>query len=116
MLRRGLLDRTNTAAGVWADSAYRSKANEAFMERQGFVSHVHRKKPKGRPMANHIRRGNATKSKHRAPVEHVFAVQKHMMGLTIRTIGLARAKTKIGIANLVYNMRRLVQIGGMVTA
>ena len=30
------------------------------------------------------------------------------MGLFIRTIGIARAKTKIGLANLVYNMRRLV--------
>ena len=29
------------------------------------------------------------------------------MGLFIRTIGLARARTKIGLANLVYNMKRL---------
>jgi IS5 family transposase len=27
------------------DTAYRSKANEDFMEKQGFVSKVHRKKP-----------------------------------------------------------------------
>ena len=30
------------------------------------------------------------------------------MQLAIRTIGLAQAKTKIGLANLAYNMRRLV--------
>jgi hypothetical protein len=30
------------------------------------------------------------------------------MGLFVRTIGLARATTKIGLANLVYNMRRLL--------
>src|SRR6516165_1623070 len=41
-LREGLLDKTNTASGVWADTAYRSAANEAFMERNGFRSHVHR--------------------------------------------------------------------------
>ena len=29
------------------------------------------------------------------------------MGLFVRTIGLARATTKIGLANLVHNMRRL---------
>lgn len=115
MLRRGLLDKTNTGSGVWADSAYRSKKNEAFMERHGFTSHVHRRKPAGKPMPKHIRRGNSTKSKHRAPVEHVFAVQKHMMGMAVRTIGIARAKTKIGLANIAYNMRRLVQIGGAVT-
>ncbi|AFW01810.1 transposase [Gluconobacter oxydans H24] len=44
-LRGGLLDKTNTASTVWADTAYRSKANEDFMEKQGFVSKVHRKKP-----------------------------------------------------------------------
>jgi len=116
MLRQGLLDTTNTGSGVWADSAYRSKANEAFMARHGFVSHVHHRKPAGKPMPKHMRRGNSTKSKHRAPVEHVFAVQKHMMGLAVRTIGIARARTKIGVANIAYNIRRLVQIGGAVTA
>jgi hypothetical protein len=30
------------------------------------------------------------------------------MGLFIRTVSLARAKVKIGMANLAYNMRRLV--------
>jgi len=28
------------------------------------------------------------------------------MGLVVRTIGIARATVKIGLANLVYNMRR----------
>jgi len=30
------------------------------------------------------------------------------MALFIRTVGIARAKVKIGMANLVYNFRRLV--------
>ncbi len=30
------------------------------------------------------------------------------MGPVVRTIGLARARVKIGLASLVYNMRRLV--------
>ena len=46
----------------------------------------------------------------RAAVEHVFAQQKGPMGLFIRTIGLARATTKIGLANLVYNMKRMVRL------
>ena len=54
------------------------------------------------------RRANNEKSKIRSRVEHVFAEQKARMGLFVRTIGIARAKTKIGMANLVYNMRRLV--------
>jgi IS5 family transposase len=55
MLRRGLLDKSNTGPTVWADSAYRSKANEAFMKRNGFKSQVHHRKPRGRAMAPHIR-------------------------------------------------------------
>lgn len=107
-LREGLLDKTNTARGVWADTAYRSAANEAFMAKNGFVSHVHRKKPQGRTMPTAMRRANNAKSKIRSRVEHVFAEQKERMELFIRTIGIARATTKIGLANLVFNIKRLL--------
>jgi hypothetical protein len=56
-LRQGLLDKSNTASGVWADTAYRSAANETFLNKNGFVSHIHRKKPKGRAMPETMRRG-----------------------------------------------------------
>jgi transposase len=91
-----------------ADTAYRSRANEAFMDRHGFRSQVHHRKPQRRPMAPHIRRGNAARSKVRAGIEHVFAQQKGPMALCVRTIGIARAKVKIGLANLTYTIRRLV--------
>jgi IS5 family transposase len=107
-LREGLLDKSNTASHVWADSAYRSKANEAFMDENGFVSCVHRKKPKGRPMPRRTAIANGRKSKIRSHVEHVFAEQKSRMGLVIRTIGIARATLKIGMANIVYNIKRLI--------
>lgn len=102
-----LLDKANTASAVWADTAYRSAKNEALLAKRGFVSHIHRRKPKGRPMPTRTARANAAKSKVRAAVEHVFADQKQRMGLFIRTIGLARARLKIGMVNLAYNMRRL---------
>jgi transposase, IS5 family len=38
----------------------------------------------------------------------VFAEQKHRMGLLVRTIGIARATLKIGMANIVYNLKRLI--------
>lgn len=44
----------------------------------------------------------------RAFVEHVFGDQKRRMEIKVRTIGLARAKIKIGLANIAYNMRRFV--------
>lgn len=58
-------------------------------------------------MPEATRKANSVKSKIRSRIEHVFAAQKARMGLFVRTIGIARAKTKIGLANLVYNMRRL---------
>ena len=93
---------------MWADTAYRSKANEDFLAKNGFVSRIHRKKPPGRPMPETRRRANALKSKVRSRVEHVFAAQKDKMDLFVRTIGIARATMKIGMTNIVYNMKRLV--------
>jgi IS5 family transposase len=102
-----LIDKDNTASGVWADTAYRSKANEKHLTNNGLRSQIHRKKPKGKPMPRRTARANGRKSAVRAAVEHVFARQKGPMGLYIRTIGITRARTKIGLANLVYNMKRL---------
>jgi len=107
-IRKGLLDKTNTAGSVWADTAYRSKANEEFLASNGFVSQIHRKKTAGQAMPDKIRRANARRSEVRSRVEHVFAVQKDRMDLFIRTVGIARARTKIGMVNLVYNIKRLI--------
>lgn len=103
-----VLDGDNTASDVWADTAYRSAKNEEMLARRGLVSRIHRKKPQGRPMPERMRAANAKKSKVRSAVEHVFAHQKGLMRVFIRTIGLARAHVKIGLTNLAYNMRRLV--------
>jgi IS5 family transposase len=103
-----LLDAGNTASAVWADSGYRSRRNEDLLRQRMLVSHIHRKKPQHRPMPVRTARANATRSAVRATIEHVFAEQKHRMGLFVRTIGLPRATTKIGLANLVTNMRRLL--------
>jgi IS5 family transposase len=59
---------------------------------------------------------NAIKSKVRSGVEHVFAVQKDKMELFIRTMGIAHARIKIGMANLVYNMKQLVFLDRLAAA
>ncbi len=83
---------------IWADAAYRKK-NEAFLAVGMFKSHIHQ-----RPQAE---AADARRSKIRAHVQHVFAEQKHRLGLVVRTIGIARAMIKIGMANLVYNFQWL---------
>jgi hypothetical protein len=76
----------------------------------GLRSQIHRKKPQGKPMPEALARANGKKSKVRAYVEHVFAQQKGPMDLVIRTIGLAQATVKIGLANLAYNMKRALWV------
>jgi transposase, IS5 family len=58
-----LLDKSNTASDVWADTAYRSAKNEALLEDSGFRSQIHRKRPKGKPMPKAIAKANGKKSK-----------------------------------------------------
>ena len=105
-----LLDRKNTASKVWADTAYRSCRNETARAKRGLVSRVHFRKPKGKALPARHARANAARSAVRSAVEHVFAGQKHRMKLFIRTVGLARAKAKIGMANVAYNLTRLVRL------
>jgi IS5 family transposase len=105
---RTVVQTDNTGSDVWADSAYRSRATEKWLVGKALTSRIHRRKPKGKPMAEVTARANARKSSIRARVEHVFAHQKQRFGLFIRTIGLARAEAKLTLANIAYNMDRLV--------
>ncbi|MDP2739213.1 MAG: IS5 family transposase [Pseudorhodobacter sp.] len=107
-----LLTRGNTGAGVWADAAYRSAEIEAVLKARKLTSHIHRKGKRGKPLTGQAQNSNRTKSTVRVRVEHIFGAQANDMGGTlVRTIGLARAKAKIGMKNIAYNMRRLGQLG-----
>jgi IS5 family transposase len=76
-----LLDGDNLASSVWADTAYRSQANLRLLDRRGLVPEFQRRKPRGKPMPAHIHRGNATRARVRAKVEHVFAAEKRRLHL-----------------------------------
>ena len=101
-------DGSNRSKAVRADTGYRSAWIEAWLKAQGCRSRIHRKKPRGKPMAKHIRRGNATRSAVRACVEHVSGYEKGPMALTIRSIGQTRAAGRMTLANLNCNFRCLV--------
>lgn len=106
-----LLVKGNTCRDVWADAAYRSAEIETKLTSRELRSHVHRKGKRNRPLTEPEKRGNRTKSAVRVRVEHVFGAQANDMGgVTARTIGLARARVKIGLKNLGYNMRRFGQL------
>jgi transposase, IS5 family len=96
---------------VWADSAYRSEECEARLKEQGYKSRVHRRGARDHPLSQRQQAANTTRSRIRVRVEQVFADQANSMGgKFVRTIGIARARVKICMMNLVYpyNMRRFV--------
>ena len=64
----------------------------------------------GKPVSEDQKVSNWTKSKVRARVEHFFGPQAAMGGHWLRSIGLQRAMIKIGLLNLVYNMKRFIQL------
>ncbi len=95
-----ILDDDNTASDVRADSACRSAEIKEKLKDKGLRSRIHRKGKR-----------NKTRSKVRVRVEHVFGAQSNDMGgPLIRSIGLVRAKARIGLRNLACNMRRAVQL------
>lgn len=109
-----LLDHTPQADGtkrpVYADSAYRSQEREKQLAEVKLPSKICEKGSRGHPLTEEQKKNNRDKSKIRARVEHIFGAQNQMGGHFVRTIGIARAKTKVGMMNLVYNMTRLVQL------
>jgi hypothetical protein len=94
---------------MWADSAYRSQEIEEKLGRRGLKNRIHRRAYRNRKLSEAQKAANTTRSKVRARVEHVFGDQKNAIGAEIvRPIGIVRARCKIGMTNLVYNMRRFI--------
>jgi len=107
----GLLNRANTSRDVYGDSAYRSAAAEARLKARGFCSRIHVRARRGHPLSKAKAAANRMKSRIRARIEHVFGAQENAPGgRIVRTIGIARARAKIGLQNFVYNVRRLVTL------
>jgi len=104
-----LLNKGNTSSEVYADSAYRSAETERKLKARGFRSHIHKRGRRNRPLTDAETEANYRKSKVRARIEHVFGAQENAPGgRLVRVIGFVRAKVKIGLHNLAYNIRRLV--------
>ena len=114
-LRQGLLDKSNTASGVWADTAYRSGQRD--VPEQEWLRQPHPSQEAERP-----RYARDDAAGQQCEIENPLACRacvrraKGSDGLFIRTIGIARATTKIGMANLVYNIKRFIFLRKIVVA
>lgn len=99
----------NTDPSVYADSAYMSNERIARMTAPDspWLPCIHEKGHAKHPLTEEQRQANRERSRHRVRVEHIFGTQWQTAGKTLlRCIGFARAKVKIGLRNLVYNMTR----------
>jgi transposase, IS5 family len=105
-----ILDPENTNADVYADSAYSSEKTEQRLSYLWYRSRINQKGKRNEPLTDFQQEQNRKKSKVRARVEHVFAQIEAMHGGVIRCIGRLRAAAKIGLLNLVYNMRRFAYL------
>jgi transposase, IS5 family len=105
-----ILDPENTNADVYADSAYSSDKIENRLYYLWYRSRICRKGSRKGPLTEIQQEANRKKSRVRARVEHVFAQIEAMYGGIIRCIGRLRAATKIGLLNLVYNMKRFAYL------
>ena len=104
----------NSSKDVWADSAYRSEEAEKQLAAGQYRSHVHKKGVRNKPLTEKEKQANKRKSRIRVRVEHVFgSISNEQGGLYFRVIGLARMVVKVGMMNMVYNMRRLVTLHRM---
>ena len=112
-----LLSSGNTSNDVFGDSAYRSAEIEAKLKAGGLRSRIHQRARRNHPLSQVQERANRNKSKIRARIEHVFGAQQSAPGgRIVRTIGIVRARAKIGLQNLAYNIRRLVTLERLAAA
>ena len=112
----GLPTSDNTASGVWANSACWSQDIEARIQAEGLTSRIHRKASHNRPMDDWMKTVNRRRTRIRTRVQHVFGAQSNDTGGTlVRSIGIVRARGRIGLKNLAYNMRRLTQLQALAT-
>ncbi len=105
-----LIDETDQT--LHADSAYRNKEIEAYLEKQKCQSHIHEKGYRNKPLSQIQKESNNTKSKIRARVEHIFGFMTNSMrnALYMRNIGKERIESAIGLLNLTYNLFKYEQL------
>ena len=91
---------------LYADSAYSGNPIADKLPKE-IKNQIHEKGYRNRPLSEEQKAENKRKSRIRARIEHVFGYMTGSLhGITVRSIGIARAKFNIGLTNLIYNLCR----------
>ena len=100
----GLIDENDKV--LYADSAYSGNPIAEQLP-QGIENQIHEKGYRNKPLSEEQKAENKRKSRTRSRIEHVFGYMSGTMrGITVRSIGISRAKFNIGLTNLIYNLCR----------
>jgi len=100
---------------IYGDSAYKGEGIEKCLGRK-IENKICEKGYRNKPLTKTQMVNNRRKSKVRARIEHIFGFMTNSMGgISIRSIGLARAKFCIGLMNLTYNLCRYRFLVGQTT-
>jgi len=98
---------------IYADSAYTGEEVQSCIP-ENVKNRIHEKGCRNRALSKKQKMENKKKSHIRARVEHVFGyMTQALKGITVRSIGLARAAFAIGLMNLAYNINRYVYLRSM---
>jgi IS5 family transposase len=99
---------------VYGDSAYYSEQIRQKLTSNGLEPKICSKGVRNKELSDEEKKQNRERSKIRCRVEHVFAAMyQKAHDRVLRGIGIVRAKTKIGLRNLSYNMTRYCYLAGI---
>lgn len=102
-----LLSKKDKGQPLYGDSAYTGEEFEKAVERCAMINKTQEKGYRNKPLTKGQISRNKTKSKIRVRVEHIFGfIKQSVYSTMIHTVGKARAKVKIGLRNLMYNLFR----------
>ena len=97
---------------LYADSAYKSKEIEDYLQKNNVNSKVINRAYRNKPLTNAQHKLNHKYSKTRVRVEHIFGTFTTSMNkaLSLKAIGIDRIKSLTGLLNLTYNFIRYEQL------
>lgn len=105
-----LINKDDRGLTLHVDRAYIGQ--EKTVDKCSMVEQIHERDTKTKKLTDYQKKSNRRKLSIRCRVEHVFGFMTNTMkAMYIRTFGINRAKAKIGLTNLTYNMMRYVQLG-----
>jgi IS5 family transposase len=101
----------DAGSSLYADKAYDTKANTAWLRQHGMNSQIAKKGAHHIKLTEHDRAENRRKSRVRGGIERVFAhLKKWQHYVRVRYVGLVKNQLELTLKAVAYNLKRLSTI------